>query len=205
LLLPVRSRHAYFCLDLVYKHTNIIHAQGYPVIITLPEKMSLEKEVTLRALGAEVVRTPTEAPSNSEESNIGVAKRLQKLIPGGVILCQYDNENNPLAHEFGTGEEIIAQVTQDGTTGERKSTGKVDVLFAGVGTGGTISGCSRALKKHNPEVVVVGIDPVSIHSFTLSSYRLRCYSSVKRTVAVRAVRMSLVGLNLFAPPCFEFR
>jgi len=77
-----------------------------------------------------------------------------------VILCQYDNVHNPLAHEFGTGEEIVAQVTQAGTAGERKSTGKVDVLVAGVGTGGTISGCSRALKKHNPEVVVVGVDPI---------------------------------------------
>lgn len=129
--------------------------------------MSLEKEVTLRALGAEVVRTPTEAPSLSEESNIGVANRLQKLIPGGVILDQYSNVNNPLAHVFGTGEEIIAQVAQAGTgvgVGGRKSTGKVDVLVAGAGTGGTISGCSQVLKKHNPGVAVVGVDPVSAHS-----------------------------------------
>lgn len=129
--------------------------------------MSLEKEVTLRALGAEIVRTPTEAPSESEESNIGVAKRLQKIIPGGVVLDQYNNRHNPEAHEFGTGAEIVKQVVQAGVSsgeGERKSSGKVDVFIAGAGTGGTLTGTSRAIKKHNPDAVVVAIDPVSIHS-----------------------------------------
>jgi cysteine synthase len=159
--------------------------------------MSLEKEVTLRALGAEIVRTPTEAPSESEESNIGVARRLQKLIPGGIVLDQYNNPNNPLAHEFGTGEEIVAQVTQAGTgtgTGERKSTGKVDVFVAGAGTGGTISGCSKAIKRHNPDAIIVGVDPVSIHSFPLSPSPLRYHWSVERR---RHFRMSRAGLNLY--------
>lgn len=128
--------------------------------------MSLEKEVTLRALGAEIVRTPTEAPSESPESNIGVAKRLRDIIPGGVVLDQYNNPNNPEAHEFGTGREIVEQVTTASTTASagRTSSGKVDVFIAGAGTGGTLTGCSRAIKKHNPASLVVAIDPVSIFS-----------------------------------------
>jgi cystathionine beta-synthase len=121
--------------------------------------MSLEKEVTLRALGAEIVRTPTSAPSESEFSNIGVAKKLQCLIPHGVILNQYENVNNPEAHEFGTGPEIIEAITRHSNP-ERPSSGKVDCFLAGAGTGGTLSGTSRALKKHNKDAVVVGVDPV---------------------------------------------
>lgn len=122
--------------------------RGYRTIITLPEKMSNEKVSVLKALGAEIVRTPTEAAWDAPESHIGVAKRLQKEIPNAVILDQYGNLNNPLAHEFGTGEEIWEQ------TG-----GKVDYLVAGAGTGGTISGIAKALKKHNPKVHVVAADP----------------------------------------------
>lgn len=129
--------------------------------------MSLEKEVTLRALGAEIVRTPTEAPSQSPESNIGVAAALQKLIPGGVVLDQYTNKHNPEAHEFGTGPEIVEQVTQAAATATRPTSGKVDAFFAGAGTGGTLTGCSRAIKKHNPDAAIIAIDPVSIDLFLL--------------------------------------
>lgn len=122
--------------------------RGYRTIITLPEKMSNEKVSVLKALGAEIVRTPTEAAWDSPESHIGVAKRLQKEIPNAVILDQYGNLNNPLAHEFGTGEEIWEQ------TG-----GKIDYLVAGAGTGGTITGIANALKKHNPEIKVIAADP----------------------------------------------
>lgn len=135
--------------------------KGYKVVITLPEKMSLEKEVTLRALGAEIVRTPTEAPSQSEESNLGVAKRLQKLIPHGVILDQYNNPNNPLAHEYGTAPEIINALASTPSTPTRPSSLIADVFFAGAGTGGTISGASRAFKRHNASTHIVAIDPVS--------------------------------------------
>lgn len=139
-----------------------ISTKGYPCIIVLPQKMSLEKEVALRALGAEVVRTPTEAPSQSEDSNLGVALRLQKSIPGGVILDQYSNPNNPLAHEFGTGPEIIYAVTATKSTKAQPSSERVDVLVAGAGTGGTLSGVSKAIKtQHNPACHMVGVDPVS--------------------------------------------
>jgi len=111
--------------------------------------MSAEKVSVLRALGAEIVRTPTEAAFDAPESNIGVAKRLQQEIPNSHILCQYDNENNPLAHELGTAEEIWTQVG-----------GKIDAVVAGAGTGGTITGVARGLRKRNPDVKIIAADPV---------------------------------------------
>ena len=113
--------------------------KGYRTIITLPEKMSQEKVSVLKALGSEIVRTPTEAAWDSPESHIGVARRLEREIPGAVILDQYGNENNPLAHEFGTAMEIVQQCQTEGK--------KVDVFIAGAGTGGTVSGVARGLKK----------------------------------------------------------
>ncbi|KAH9479388.1 Cystathionine beta-synthase [Psilocybe cubensis] len=134
--------------------------KGYSVIITLPNKMSLEKEALLRALGAEVIRTPTEAAWDSPESHIGVANRLQREIPYGIILDQYRNLNNPLAHELTTGPEIIEAVVSTPSTSSRPSTEKVDVMVAGAGTGGTVTGIARAIKKtHNAECTVVAIDP----------------------------------------------
>ncbi|KAK1232928.1 cystathionine beta-synthase [Marasmius sp. AFHP31] len=134
--------------------------KGYSVIITLPNKMSLEKEAALRALGAEVIRTPTEAAWDAPESHIGVARKLQREIPYGIILDQYGNVNNPLAHELTTGPEIIEAVVSTPSTSERPSTQKVDVLVSSAGTGGTVTGLSRAIKKkHNKACVVVGVDP----------------------------------------------
>jgi len=134
--------------------------KGYSVIITMPNKMSLEKEALLRALGAEVVRTPTEAAWDSPESHIGVAQRLQREIPCGIILDQYRNVNNPLAHEYSTGPEIIEAVVSTPSTSEKPSSLKVDAIVAGAGTGGTITGLSRAIRKaHNPDCIVVGVDP----------------------------------------------
>ncbi|ESK96493.1 pyridoxal phosphate-dependent enzyme [Moniliophthora roreri MCA 2997] len=134
--------------------------KGYSVIITMPHKMSLEKEAALRALGAEVVRTPTEAAWDSPESHIGVARKLQREIPYGIILDQYGNINNPLAHELTTGPEIIEAVVSTPSTSARPSTRKVDVLVSSAGTGGTITGLSHAIKKtHNKDCVIVGVDP----------------------------------------------
>jgi len=89
-----------------------------------------------------------------------VAQKLQREIPGGIILDQYRNINNPLAHEYTTGPEIIDAVLSTLATPDKPSSGKVDVLIAGAGTGGTITGISRAIKKtHNKACVVVGVDP----------------------------------------------
>lgn len=110
--------------------------------------MSAEKVAVLRALNATIIRTPNEAAYDSPESHIGVAKRLQKELPNAHILDQYGNVNNPNAHEFGTAEEIWAQTK-----------GEIKAIVAGAGTGGTITGIARGLKKHNPNVEVIAADP----------------------------------------------
>merc|ERR1719318_2435352 len=123
--------------------------RGYRCVIVLPEKMSAEKVATLRALGAEIVRTPTEASWDSPESHISVAQRLLAEIPNSIILDQYRNPGNPLAHYDTTAEEILAQCG-----------GKVDMVVLGAGTGGTISGIGRKIKEKCPGCVVVGVDPL---------------------------------------------
>jgi cystathionine beta-synthase len=123
--------------------------KGYRMIITMPEKMSREKQVVLEALGAEIIRTPTEAAWDAPESHIGVAKHLRSILPNAHILDQYGNPNNPAAHEEGTAEEILAQ------TG-----GKVDIVVITAGTGGTLTGIARKLKAAIPGVWIVGVDPV---------------------------------------------
>lgn len=122
---------------------------GYRMIITLPEKMSQEKVDVLKAFGAEIIRTPTEAAWDAPDSHIGVAKRLNKEIKDSHILDQYANPSNPLAHYDGTAEELLAQCD-----------GKIDVLVASAGTGGTISGIARKLKEKLPNIRIVGVDPV---------------------------------------------
>ncbi|CAL4095779.1 unnamed protein product, partial [Meganyctiphanes norvegica] len=109
--------------------------KGYRCIIVMPEKMSNEKVDILRALGAEIVRTPTSASWDSPESHISVAKRLEKEIPGAIILDQYKNPANPLAHSEGTAEEILQQLNH-----------QVDMIVAGAGTGGTITGIAKKVK-----------------------------------------------------------
>ncbi|MBX3251455.1 MAG: cystathionine beta-synthase [Myxococcales bacterium] len=122
--------------------------RGYRMIITMPEKMSREKQVVLEALGAEIIRTPTEAAWDAPESHISVAQRLQQVIPNSHILDQYSNVDNPRAHEETTAREILEQ------TG-----GKIDCFVAGAGTGGTLSGIARVLKREVPGCLIVGADP----------------------------------------------
>ncbi|CAK4640306.1 unnamed protein product, partial [Aphanomyces euteiches] len=121
---------------------------GFRMIITLPEKMSQEKVDVLKALGAEIIRTPTEAAWDSPESHIGVANRLNKEIKNSHILDQYANPSNPLAHYDQTAEEILE------ATG-----GQVDMLVISAGTGGTITGMAKKIKERCPNCVVVGVDP----------------------------------------------
>ncbi len=122
--------------------------KGYKCIFTMPDKMSQEKISLLRAYGAEVVITPTAVPPESPESYYRVADRLTEEIPGAFQPNQYHNHNNPDAHYETTGPEIWEQ------TG-----GKITHLVIGVGTGGTITGAGRYLKKQNPDVMIVGADP----------------------------------------------
>ena len=122
--------------------------RGYRVIITMPEKMSREKQVVLEALGAEIIRTPTEAAWDAPESHISVANRLREVIPNPHILDQYGNPSNPLAHEEGTGVEICDAFEDD-----------IDAIVMTAGTGGTLTGVARAVKKRVPSCKIIGVDP----------------------------------------------
>ncbi|XP_032487110.1 cystathionine beta-synthase isoform X2 [Phocoena sinus] len=122
--------------------------KGYHCIIVMPEKMSTEKVDVLRALGAEIVRTPTNARFDSPESHVGVAWRLRNEIPNSHILDQYRNASNPLAHYDITAEEILQQCD-----------GRLDMLVASAGTGGTITGIARKLKEKCPGCKIIGVDP----------------------------------------------
>lgn len=121
---------------------------GYKVIITMPEKMSQEKQCVLERLGAKIYRTPTEAASHDPDSHISLAKQLQKEIPHSHILDQYANPNNPNAHYKGTAQEIIDDFGKD-----------LHMVVAGVGTGGTITGLAARLKEYNPTIKIIGVDP----------------------------------------------
>ena len=122
--------------------------KGYKMIVTMPEKMSHEKEVTLKALGAEIVRTPTEAAWDAPDSHISVAKKLNAEIPNSHILDQYSNPGNPNAHYYGTANEILKEFNSD-----------LAMVVISVGTGGTITGVARRLKEAIPDIIIVGVDP----------------------------------------------
>jgi cystathionine beta-synthase len=111
--------------------------------------MSNEKVYVLKALGAEIIRTPTEAAYDAPDSHISVARRLNDEIPNSHILDQYGNPSNPLAHYDGTAEELLTQ------TGNQ-----IDMIVCGAGTGGTISGIAKKLKEKCPSITVVAVDPV---------------------------------------------
>ena len=122
-------------------------SKGYRVVLTMPETMSHERRSLLKALGAELVLTPG---SEGMKGAIRKAEELRDSTPGAVILGQFVNPANPAVHERTTGEEIW-----------RDTEGRVDVFVAGVGTGGTVSGTGRALKRHNPSVRVVAVEPAT--------------------------------------------
>lgn len=122
---------------------------GYNVIITMPNKMSQEKQVVLERLGAIIYRTPSEAAWNDPDSHLSLAKRLQQEIPNSHILDQYKNPDNPNAHYQGTAQEILDDFGDN-----------LHMVVAGVGTGGTITGIARRLKESLPKIQVIGVDPI---------------------------------------------
>ena len=122
-------------------------SKGYKVILTMPESMSLERRNLLAALGAKLELTPA---SQGMKGAIAKANELKESIPGSVILGQFVNPSNPLAHELTTAQEIW-----------RDTDGAVDAFVGGVGTGGTVSGTGRALKKHKSSVQVFAVEPAS--------------------------------------------
>ena len=122
-------------------------SRGYKVILTMPETMSQERRSLLRALGARLELTPG---AEGMKGAIARAQALKDATPGAVILGQFTNPANPAMHERTTGEEIW-----------KDTDGKVDIFVAGVGTGGTVSGTGKALKKHTPAVRVIAVEPAS--------------------------------------------
>jgi len=122
--------------------------KGYNVIITMPAKMSREKEVLLEALGATIYRTPTEAKWNDPDSHLSLAKRLEKELPNAHILNQYTNQINPETHYHYTAQEILNDMGKD-----------LAMVVMSVGTGGTITGVGRRLKKEIPHIKIIGVDP----------------------------------------------
>ncbi len=123
--------------------------KGYKCIFVLPDKQSEEKRAALRAWGAKVVVTPTNVTPDDPRSYYSVSRRIAEETPNAFYANQYHNPSNPKAHYNSTGPEIYSQVD-----------GKIDVFICGLGTGGTISGIGKYLKEQNPDIKIIGIDPV---------------------------------------------
>ena len=122
-------------------------AKGYRLILTMPDTMSTERRAMLRAFGSELQLTPGK---EGIQGAIELAKELVASIPNAYLLQQFDNLSNPEIHEKTTAEEIWEDCE-----------GKLDALIAGVGTGGTITGCARFLKQKNPKIKVFAVEPSS--------------------------------------------
>ena len=123
--------------------------KGYKCIITMPDKMSDEKKNLMQAFGAKVVVTPTDVPADSPESYYSVARRIAKETPNSFYPDQYNNPKNIDAHYETTGPEIWDQTD-----------GNIDIFVSGIGTGGTLSGVGRFLKKQNSKIQIIAVDPV---------------------------------------------
>lgn len=123
--------------------------KGYKVILIMPDKMSPEKMNIVKAMGCEVIVCPTEVEPEDPRSYYSVSKKVAEDTPGAFYANQYHNDANPLAHYLSTGPEIWKQTD-----------GKITHFIAGLGTGGTISGTAKFLKEKNPDVKIIGIDPL---------------------------------------------
>lgn len=126
--------------------------KGYECIIVMPKRMSEEKEMAVRALGARVVRTTNDYAYDAPGGLFDTVQKLHRETPNSVVLNQFKNADNPLAHYYSTGPEILKQCN-----------GKVDMFVMGAGTGGALTGIARYLREHCPNIRIVGVDPDGSH------------------------------------------
>jgi len=158
--------------------------KGYKAIFTMPDKMSMEKVRHLKALGADVIVTPTSVPPESPESYYSVAQKLVDETPNSILANQYFNPLNPEAHYRTTGPELW-----------RQTEGKIDYFVAGMGTGGTISGVGKYLKEKNPGIRIVGADPVGSI--------LKDYFYTEKKIEARPYKVEGVGEDI-VPGTLDF-
>ena len=162
--------------------------KGYRCIFTMPDKMSKEKQDSLKAYGAEVIITPTDVPGDSPEHYVNVAKKIAEDTPGAFYVDQYHSQWNIDAHYHSTGKELFEDT--DG--------GKFDAFVGGTGTGGTTSGVGRYLKEHAPNVKIIGADPLGsvhyhlFHTKTLPTAYVYMVEGIGEDIECRAMDFSVV-------------
>ncbi len=163
--------------------------KGYKCIFVLPDKMSEEKIRLLRAFGARVIVTPTAVAPDDPRSYYSVSKRLVEETPNSILAGQYWNPANPEIHYRTTGPEIW-----------RQTDGKVDYVVAGMGTGGTITGTGRYLKEQNPDIKVIGVDPVG--SLLLETFKAG--GKIPANPFLRVYKVEGIGED-FLPGVLDFK
>ena len=155
--------------------------KGYQCIFTLPDKMSEVKIHTLRAFGAKVIVTPTAVAPEDPRSYYSVAKRLAKEIPNSVYIDQYNNLANREYHYLYTGPEILRQMPD------------IDVLVAGIGTGGTVIGVGKFLKENSPSVQIIAVDPVG--SIVYETYKYGKAKSPAQQYKIEGIGKDFIPAN----------
>lgn len=155
--------------------------KGYKCIFVLPDKMSEEKIRNLRSFGAKVVVTPTAVEPEDPRSYYQVSRRLAKETPNAIYMNQYDNLSNREAHYQSTAPEILKQFPD------------VDVIVAGIGTGGTVCGIGKYMKEHKPSVKMIAVDPVG--SIVYDYYKTGKFQTRPKTYKIEGIGEDFIPKN----------